>query len=156
MNQTKSNFFPTVTRPYNSWSDRRLATESKQIQTGFTANTYFPKPDPTVAVFGAAADAFITQLGKAAMRDANAIAAKNARRKELIALCVSLGASATVTAAGSLEKLVSTGLPIKKPATSVVLKNPENFKITNGINPGELVLKVKGSQAKSHVFEYTH
>jgi len=38
-------------------------------------------------VFGAAMAAYLTQLAKAAGRDATAIAAKNARRADLIALC---------------------------------------------------------------------
>jgi hypothetical protein len=62
-------------------------------------------------VFGAGVAAYVMQLAKAATRDTNAIAAKNARRAELIALCEQLGNSVTNTANGNVEMLVSTGFP---------------------------------------------
>ena len=140
--KSQSDFIPSVTKPYNSWSDKKLAAETIKIQTAMTDNPDFPTPVPSVADYSSAVGAFILQLGKAGSRDVNAVAAKNARRKELINSTITLGTSVSLTANGDLEKLLSTALPLRKQAQPVVLAKPGNFRCTNGINPGELDLKV--------------
>lgn len=145
-----------VIRPYNSWSDTKLSSETTRIQLAMTPNPSFPSPNPTMAVFGDAVDAFVTQLAKAGTRDANAVAAKNSRRAELIALCVQLGNSVATTAQGNVELLVSTGIPLKKKPGSIVLEAPSNFRIENGVNSGELEVKVDSQKgATGFGFDYT-
>lgn len=144
-----------VTRPYKGWSDKTLSLETTGIQFAMTDNPLFPAPSPSMEVFGAAVGAFVTQLAKAGTRDSNAIAAKNTRRAELIALCVQLGNSVSSTANGDVEALVTTRLPLRKKRQSVMLTGPTNFRIANGVNPGELILKVDGKKgAVSFGFEY--
>lgn len=145
-----------VIRPYKSWSDVKLSSEMTKVKTAMTNNALFPTPVPSMEVFGAALDNYVSQLAKAGTRDANAIAAKNARRSDLIALCVQLGYSVSNIANGDVEALVSTGLPLKKKRQNVVLNAPSNLRITNGKNPGELDVKVDGVKAAvSFGFEYT-
>ena len=145
-----------LTRPYNSWSDNKLSSETTKIQLSMYPNPLFPSPSPTSEVFSAAVTAYVTQLAKAATRDANAIAAKNSRRAELIALCLQLNNSVASTADGNVEALVSTGLPLRKKRESVVLDAPSNFRIENGINSGDLEVKVDGQRGVSTFgFEYT-
>ena len=145
-----------VTRPYNSWSDNKLSSETTKIQLAMYPNPLFPSPSPTMEVFSAAVAAYVLQLAKAGTRDANAIAAKNSRRAELVALCVQLGNSVSSTADGNVEALVSTALPLRKKRQSVVLDAPSNFRIENGINSGDLDLKVDGQRGVSTFgFEYT-
>ena len=138
----QSEFFATVTRPYNSWADKKLAAESVKIQTGMTDNPDFPTPTPSIADYSAAVGDFISQIGKSGSRDVNAIAAKNASRKVLIDLSVTLGTYASLTANGNQEKLLSTNLPLRRQAQPIVLGKPSNFRCTNGINPGELLLRI--------------
>ncbi|WP_148041908.1 fibronectin type III domain-containing protein [Hanamia caeni] len=154
---TASDLFDgVVIRPYRSWSDITLSTETTRIQLSMTDNASFPSPSPTMEVFSAAVGAYVTQLAKAATRDANAIAAKNARRAELIALCEQLGNSVTNTAYGNVEMLVSTGLPLRKKRQSVVLSAPSNLGITNGVNSGELDVRVDRQKgATGYSFDYT-
>ncbi len=154
--KTSDLFFPTLTRPYNSWSDKTLATESMKIQTNMADNPFFPTTVPTMDVFSTAAGDFVTSLARAGTRDINAVAAKNAKRDTLIAFCIQLGNSVVTTANGEIELLVSSGLPMRKRPQPVVIGNPTNFRITNGINPGELDLRVDTMKgASSFVFEYT-
>lgn len=121
-----------------------------------TDNPSFPSPSPTMEVFGAGVADYVTQLAKAATRDANAVAAKNARRAELIALCEQLGNSVATTAQGNVELLVSTGLPLRKKRQSIVLSAPSNTRITNGVNSGELDVKVDTQKgATGFGFDYT-
>ena len=156
MKNTNVAFYATVIRPYNSWSDKVLSAESKSIQTAMTGNSDFPSPDPDMVIYATAVDAFIAQLGKASTRDVNAVAAKNSRRSELIALTITLGNSAALTADGDLEMLLSTALPLRKPSTTIVLGNPVNLRITNGINPGTLVAKVDSMNGgRTFNFEFT-
>lgn len=149
-------FDGVVIRPYRSWSDTILSTETTRIQLAMTDNDSFPSPSPTMEVFSAAVSEYVTQLAKAATRDANAIAAKNARRAELVALCEQLGNSVATTAQGNVELLVSSGLPLRKKRQGVVLSAPSNFRISNGVNSGELEVKVDGQKgATGYGFEYT-
>ncbi|MGN6341191.1 MAG: fibronectin type III domain-containing protein [Ginsengibacter sp.] len=157
MLMTASDLFDgVVIRPYRSWTDTILSTETTRIQLAMTGNASFPSPSPTMEVFSAAVSAYVTQLAKAATRDANAIAAKNTRRAELIALCEQLGNSVATTAQGNVELLVSSGLPLRKKRQSVVLSAPSNFRIFNGVNSGELDVKVDAQKgATGFGFEYT-
>src|SRR5690242_1305535 len=145
-----------VTRPFNSWSDTKLSSETSKIQVAMINNPLFPTPNPSMQVFGDAVAAYVSQLAKAGTRDANAVAAKNSRRAELVALCVQLGNSVTSTADGNVEALVSTAMPLRKKRQSIVIAAPSNFRITNGLNSGELDLKVDGQRGVSTFgFEYT-
>ena len=149
-------FDGSVVNPYNSWADGKVFNETVRIQTSMTDNPRFPTPSPTMVAFGDAVSAYGLALAKAGSKDKSAIAAKNARRAELIALCVQLGFSVSNTANGDVEALVSTSLPLRKKRQSVVLSPPSNLRIVNGINPGELDLKVDGMKgAATFGFEYT-
>ncbi len=149
-------FDAVVIRPYKSWSDTKLSTETLRIQNSMTDNPLFPAPSPTMEVFGEAVGAYVLQLAKAGSRDKSAVAAKNARRVQLITLCEQLGYSASNTANGDVEALVSTSLPLKKKRQSVVIAPPSNFRIANGMNPGDLDLRVDSMRgAVSFKFEYT-
>ncbi len=146
----------SVTRPYNGRSDSHLLVETQSIVTGMTGNPNFPDPTPDMPTFSAAVNAYSLQLSRAATRDAYSIAVKNLRRSELIDLCVQLSNSVENTANGDVDKLISSRLPLKKKPQSVVIGLPANLRITNGLNPGELVLKVNSMKgATSFNFTYT-
>lgn len=140
--KTQSDFVQAVTRPYNGWSDKKLAAETIKIQTGMTDNPGFPNPIPAIPDYSAAVGDFISQMGKAASRDVNAVAAKNASRQVLIDMSVTLGTYAFLTANGSREMLLSTNLPLRRQNQPAIIGKPSNFRCTNGLNPGELQLKI--------------
>ncbi len=152
MNSTIVTLLATPTKPFNNWPDKKLAAETKQVAQAMKKNLAFPKTEPPIATFSAAVDAFIDQLGKAGSRDINAVAAKNTKRFELVQLCNSLVNSVASTANGNREMLVSTGLPLRKIPQAVVLRNPENFTVTNGINPGELAATTDSGYTKPEFF----
>ena len=154
--KTTDLFDGSVVNPYNAWSDGKLCSETLRIQNSMTGNLLFPAPSPTMDVFGTAVGTYVLALAKAGSRDMNAVAAKNARRAALIALCVQLGYWVSGTANGDVEALVSTSLPLRKKRQSIVLNPPTNLRIVNGINPGELDLRVDGIKgAATFGFEYT-
>ena len=146
----------SIVNPYNSWSDSKMSLEALRIQDAMTGNPRFPNPVPSMEVFSASVGDYVLALAKAGTRDENAVAAKNARRKALTELCIQLGYSVAGTANGDVEALVSTALPMRKKNQPVVLTPPQNLRITNGINPGDLDLRVDGMKgASSFGFEYT-
>ena len=104
-------FDGVITRPYNSWSDGKLSTETNRMQQGTYKNPLFPSPVPNLKTFSEGVTAFVDQLARAGSHDSITIAAKNARRNDLIKLCVQLGNSVSNTANGNVEALVTTGLP---------------------------------------------
>jgi hypothetical protein len=141
--RSNDDFLATVTQPYRSWSDSKLATESVKIKTAINGNTYFPDTTPSAADYSTAVDTYLDLLGKATgTREVNAVDQKNIMRRELIALTVTLGTSCSLAAGGDVEMLRSTALPLRKRAQTRILGKPANFRCTNGINPGELLLKV--------------
>jgi hypothetical protein len=151
-----SSFLPTVTQPYRGWSDSNLASETMKFQTALTGNATFAGTIPDMVTFSAGVQDFITQLGLAGSRDANAVAAKNTSRNNLIGLCITLGNSVNAIADGNLDDLISSAMPLRKKPSTVVLSVPSNFRITNGLNPGELVLRVKSMKGvRTYVYEYT-
>lgn len=149
-------FDGVVIRPYKSWSDVKLSVKMQKVRTAMTNNALFPTPTPSMEVFGVALDNYVSQLAKSASRDVNAIASKNARRADLVALSVQLGLSVASTANGDVETLVSSGMPLRKKRQNLVLTLPSNFRIINGKNPGELDVRVDGMKAAvTYGFEYT-
>jgi hypothetical protein len=134
--------FASVTRPYYAWSDEKLLTDTTKIKTAMTDNPDFPNPTPSIADYSAAVAEFMDLLGKAGSRDTNAIIAKNMSRDALIDLSITLGSYAELASNGVREVLLSTNLPIRKLSQPIVLGKPSNFRCTNGINPGELQLKI--------------
>ena len=154
--KTNDLFDGIVTRPYNTWSDVKLGAETQKIQTMLTGNTYIPVTQPSMEVFGLAVTGYTSQLSKVGSHDSSAIATKNVRRAELIALCVQLGNSVTSAANGDVEVLIRTGLPLKKKRQPAMLTAPANFRITNGLNQRELEARVDGMKAaRAFGFEYT-
>ncbi len=154
--KTNDLFDGTLTRPYDSWSDPKMSVETVKISNSLKLNPLFPVTSPTNEVFTDAVGAFVLSLAKAGSKDVNAIAAKNARRNELIALCVQLGYSVSNIANGDVEALVSTSMPLRKKRQSSVVVPPSNLRIANGMNPGELDLRVDTMKgAVSFKFRYT-
>jgi len=107
-----------------------------------TNNPDFPTTQPSMEEYSAAVAEFMDLLGKAGSRDTQAINAKNISRGVLINLSITLGNYAELASNGVREVLAGTNLPLRKLSEPVVLGKPSNFRCTNGINPGELQLKI--------------
>ena len=151
-----STFYPSVIRPYNEWSDTKLLTEAMKIQTALTDNPNFTSTIPTVPEFSSAIGNYGNQLSIAGSRDVNAVALKNTKRNELIDMCIQLGNSVQTISNGDIDVLISSAMPLRKKAASIVIGMPTNFRIALGINPGELELKVNNMKGVStYNYEYT-
>lgn len=141
---------------FSKYSDSVLETKTQLILTSMAGNTNFPTPSPALTEVTAAATAFSTALINAGTGNRIDIAIKNAKREELVAAMRRLAEYVSFTANDDRSILLSSGFDISKEPTSVTITKPENFRIENGPNSGQLkfiVDSVRG--AKSYLHEYT-
>ena len=147
--------YPTLVKPYNTWSDNILATGTNSMADALTTNPYFTSLAAEVADFKAAGTAFSDQLAKCAGRDSNVIAEKNVLRRNLIMSTIQMGISVEKLAAGDPVILQNSKFPMRKLPQPVVVTKPTGLALTPGINPGELLVKIDGMKKLSLVIEYT-
>lgn len=138
------------------YSDGDFESKTHTIIANMTGNAYFPTPVPTIANVTTAAADYSNALIEAKTGSRSAVAEKNSKREELVALLRSLAAYVNFAANGDMTKLLSSGFDISKTTVPVVITKPENLQVLNGANSGELevlVNRVKGATAYLH--EYT-
>lgn len=100
--------------------DDTLIGSVKAVINGLTNNPSFATPAPTLETVSAALDAFITAVAEAVNGGKGQIAAKRARRAELVSLVRQLASYVTVTSNGDIKILLSSGFPYQKPVRSPV------------------------------------
>jgi hypothetical protein len=140
------------------FADHALAAIAQLILSNLAgiAAPAFPTPVPTLAEIGDAYAAFAAALAAAASGNRADIADKNAKREVLVNLLIALARYINFTAEGDRALLLTTGYDVNKEKQPTTIGTPENLKIVNGDNPGELIVSVKAVKgAKSYVFEYT-
>jgi len=97
-------------------SDAQLIVDAQGAITGVTSNVNFATPSPTLVVMNAALNAFTVAVADAVNGGAEFTAIKNAKRAELASLLRQLASYVTITSAGDMAKLLSSGFPIQKPS----------------------------------------
>lgn len=141
---------------FSKYSDSVLETKTQLIIASMTGNTNFPTPSPALTEITAAAAAFSTALTNAGTGNRIDIAVKNNLREELVAPLRRLAEYVSFTANGDRSILLSSGFDISKEPASVTITKPENFRIENGPNSGQLRFVVDSVYgAKSYLHEYT-
>ena len=132
-----------IVNEFNSISDSKLDTRSHQILAALTDNPYFTSPVPTLVALAAFVNAFILAIGDCRDGDRLKVAVKNQKRAELIAGLLKLADYVLFKSAGNRVAALSSAFTIaKSPSPLPPITKPENFRIVNGINPGELHSKV--------------
>jgi hypothetical protein len=121
-------------------SDPQLIVDVQSAITGITGNPNFATPTPTLAIVTTALNAFTVALADAANGGLQLTAIKNAKRVELVSLMRQLASYVTITSNGDLAVLLSSGLPIQKPARTPigVLPAPETPILKQGALTGEI------------------
>jgi len=142
---------------FKKYADAALLLVAQAVLQSLTGNPFYSTPIPGLAVFQTAIDDYSAALTLAKDRGKNNVAAKNARKQELIELMIQLAKYCMLTAGTNLEALISSGFPLTKtPQPAPPIEAPVIIKMDNGVNSGDLAIAVsksKGSQ--SFVFEYT-
>ncbi len=121
-------------------TDAQLLARTEGILSAMADNAHYPTPTPSLAVIGAAKDAFASAVVLALEGGKMATAAKNARRVELVLLLRQLAGYVQLTCQGELTVLISSGFPIQKPQRQPagVLPPPAHLTVTQGPRTGEL------------------
>lgn len=148
---------PTLVKDYSKLNESKLDVKAEEIIAQLTGNVNFPTTVPTLAEFTALKESYSSNLIAASMGDKGAIALKNQSKQELLDGMRFLAINLESQAMGNRAKMVSTGLDLASEGESVpALAAPTNFRLSDGVNSGELKSEVKGvPQAMTYSHEYT-
>lgn len=131
------------TNGFEDYSDSGLYTKSSQILTAMTGNPHFTTPVPALTVLQQAIDDFDAELQKG---DGGSFesALKNQKRDGLIDVLHSLGRYVDFEVDGDEVIILSSGFSVTKTRESRPPVAPvSNLKVTDGVNPGEVVVSFK-------------
>lgn len=136
----------TTFRQYSEGVLLQIARAALQAVTG---NAYFTDISPTPANTLAKTDDYESSLAQAATGDKTAIAKKNEIKNQLRTYLRSWAIYINMKADGNAEIIASSGMPVAKTPQPVQLTAPANIIITQGLNPGALIIefqKPKGAR----------
>jgi hypothetical protein len=153
----KSNSMKKIKFEFRHYSDGQMLVFSKGVHVALTGNAFFPTVSPSLATLQSAITAYDAALSLAKEGGRANVAAKNARKQELVDILVDLALDLMKTAAGNQEMLETTGYPLSKtPAPQPPIGVPVITRIENGESIGELIIKVKRQTGvKTYVYEYS-
>lgn len=134
-----------VTNGFDRMSVSNLVMKCSFIISEMTTNIqYFPTPNPTLATVQASLDELQTASLAAENRDRVAIAYRNEKKDELVALLRKLGIYVNLMADGNRIIALSSGFDVaKEPLPAPPITYVEAPVIMQGTNAGELLSKVK-------------
>ena len=134
---------------FDTLSDPDFETKAQSIHAFMVASPYFPAPVPDLPSIQTAIQAFSDALTAAQNKNKNAVALKNEARATLTALLIQLASSVTTTANGDKTMLVSSGFDLAKDGETSVLVKPDSITLADGVNAGELVVKIPAVKGAS-------
>jgi hypothetical protein len=152
----------------NSFMKKRLALNFKEtidsslvivgmrVHSSMNGNEYFPDPGMLIIELLELTNQFNSAMAEAALGDRAKISIKNDVRALLIKKLKKIGEFVQEHANGAETPLLSSGFPLIKPLDEIHLKDPRDFKILPGPNPGEIIMKVSGVKgARSYIYQWT-
>jgi hypothetical protein len=145
-----------ITTPFEAMSDSDFETKAQSIYDFMLNNSNFPAPTPDLPSVLAAIQSYTAALTAAQNKNKNAVAVKNETRQLLTGVLIQLASSVTTTANGDRTMLISSGFDLAKEGGTVTLDKPAGIELTDGVNAGELVVKVPAVKgAKGYGPQYT-
>jgi hypothetical protein len=141
---------------FSRLKDADILTKSRSIINCLTNNSYFLSPTPSLADMTSVTEEYATRLVAAQGGSRADIAEKNAQREALTSMLQQLSDYVNLIAAGDRTMLTSSGFDLNKQPQPITIGQPEDLRVLNGINEGELVVSVSAVKgAKAYVYEYT-
>ena len=121
-----------------------------------TNNGYFPDCTSLVNELRDLQEQFIKALSDAGLKDLEKVSLKNNLRGQLIQKLKQLGEYAATVSKGEDTLMLSSGFPVIRPVDEIILDTPDNFRISPGVQNGEIVMQVQRVMgAKSYMYQYT-
>lgn len=141
---------------FRRYADGVMLVFSKSVLQNLTSNPFYAAPNPTLAVVQAAINNYDAALSAAKEGGKGNIAAKNARKQELVDLFVDLALDLMKTN-NTLEALATTGFPLSKDRQPMPpLGVPVIVRIENGESLGQLVVEVQALPGvRTLMYEWT-
>ncbi|MHB1178391.1 MAG: hypothetical protein ACYCZO_08675 [Daejeonella sp.] len=148
---------PTLVKDYSRLSDNNLEFRAEAIAVSLADNPNFKATIPTLANFTRILAAFTSAMENINTGDRVNIAIKNQAREDLITSMKQLALNIESITPGDRAKLISSGFEIAADGDGAPsLEAPQNFKLREGKNPGEIISSVQGvPNAVSYMHEYT-
>jgi hypothetical protein len=131
-----------VTTNYDYLNDSAFETLGQTVNLSMPDNPNFPTPVPDLATINNLVVGYSAALAAAKTRDINAVAAKDDARDALSDALGQLANYVMTIANGDKTKLTSSGLELAKEGTFVPLVKPPYIILTDGVNAGELKVRV--------------
>lgn len=146
--------FVTLIKDYSKLSESNLDLKGGKIIAALTGNADFPVTMPTLLDFTTVKNTYSTNLVAASNGDRAAIAMKNQDKDSLLGAMRLLAINIEGLAQGNQAKMVSSGFDVAANGDSVpAMGAPKNFKVSDGLNAGEIKTSVKGVD---HAMMYSH
>jgi hypothetical protein len=146
-----------ITNSFDKLPEAKLSARGGDITTAMTGNPNFPGPVVQLDAAKTALDEFEAARLAASSGDRYLISVKNKKKTVLIDKLHNLAAYVLLTAKEDVSIVLSAQFNVRKaPQPMPPIEKPENFKVENGINPGELKLSVNtDSSVKIYLFQTT-
>jgi len=140
---------------FSRYTDAELSAKAKEIESSVTSNPNFVGAGDTLTKLGTARTEYDESLVMARTGDTTKIALKNEKRKNLIDVLTELARYVEMAANGNRSILLSSGYEISKEhPTAVTLDVPQNIKLSDGNESGELYLTINSvNGAKSYMYQ---
>lgn len=137
-------------------SDSDLHTLASRVAMCMTDNEHFSDPGMLIIELNETNRQYIQSLADSGLGDRAKVAMKNDLRALLIRKLKQIAEFVQDQANGSELRLVSSGFPTMKPTGEIVLKEPVDFQIMPGPQPGDMILKVRRViGARSYLYQWT-
>lgn len=148
---------PKLTTSFAKYSDSALESKAESVVLACDGNSFFTKPNPTMAAIREAIVALSDAIAAAADGSRIKIAERKQARKVLEDLLRQLIAYVTMVANGDETILISSALDMyKEPETKPEIVSPQPPELSSGNNDGEVwvsVLRMNG--ARNYMYECT-
>ena len=140
---------------FSRYADAELSAKAKEIESSMSSNPKFAGAGDTLTKLATARTEYDESLVMARTGDTTKIALKNERRKILIEVLTELARYVEMVAKGNRAVLLSSGFEISKEhPTAVILDVPQNLKLSDGNESGELYLTINSvNGAKSYMYQ---
>lgn len=140
---------------YKAMRDSDTITQGYRIVEKMENNPNFPDAPTALADAKKVLPELQSAVSDAKGRDVEAVALKNNKKAELIALLVVLAEYVTLTCKGDRVKLLSSGFPISGASSTQVDQVIQELDVQLGV-PGEATTRVKRlSRARAYLHQYT-
>lgn len=137
-------------------SDSDLHILASRVASCMTDNEHFSDPGMLIIELNETNRQYIHSLADSGLGDRAKVAMKNDMRALLIKKLKEIAEFVQDQANGSELRLVSSGFPTMKPTGEIVLKEPVDFQILPGPQPGDMILKVRRViGARSYLYQWT-